>query len=109
MSQGEIYIQASLSRAVNDGQRSLTVSTLDLLDVFAELARFRAKQENEESGGVTVGYARPDMIADMKCGKAMFLSVRRKQSYEYSVRISTKKSDSAYAKPLAHDGETIQD
>lgn len=109
MSQALAYIQASVSRAVNDGQRSLSVSTLDLQELLAELASLKAKALDAESGGLCIGFARPDMLDQMKTGKALFMSARRKKNAEYTMRLSTKNIWIADAEPLAHDGETMQD
>lgn len=109
MSQALQYIQATLSRAMTEGQRSLSVSTLDLQELLADLESLKAKKFDAESGGLCIGFARPDMLDQMKTGAALFMSIRRKKNSEYSVRLSTKNIWSVYAEPLAHDGETMQD
>lgn len=109
MSQALAYLQASLSRAINDGQRSLSVSTLDLKEVLAELASLHHKALDAESGGLVVGFARPEMVEQMRSGNALYITIRRKKNAEYTMRLSTKNIWSADAEPVADDSETMQD
>ncbi len=73
------YLRASLHRAINQGDRSLTVSTLDLKDVLAELERLQTDQDLSKPEAPLVGWADPSAIQQMRQGKIWSLSVTRKK------------------------------
>jgi len=109
MSKALQYIQATLSRAMTEGQRTLSVSTLDLEEVLAELASLKDKALDAESGGLCIGFARPDMLAKMKTGAALYMTIRRKKNAEYTMRLSTKNICGVSTNVLAHEEKTRQD
>lgn len=79
------YLRASLHRAINQGDKSLTVSSLDLKDVLAELERLQTHQDQPEAP--LVGWADPAAIQQMRQGKIWSLSVTRKKVGVRSQRI----------------------
>ncbi|RXT68480.1 hypothetical protein [Pseudomonas syringae] len=73
------YLRASLHRAINQGDRSMTVSTLDLKDTLAELERLQTQQDLNRPEAPIVGWADPDAIQQMRQGKLWSMTVTRKK------------------------------
>ncbi|KWS53735.1 MULTISPECIES: hypothetical protein [Pseudomonas syringae group] len=77
--QSAAYLRASLHRAINQGDKSLTVSTLDLKDTLAELERLQTQEDLSKPEAPLVGWADPAAIQQMRQGKVWSLSVTRKR------------------------------
>ncbi|MCQ2994211.1 hypothetical protein NLO95_08785 [Pseudomonas syringae] len=79
MNESANYLLASLHRAVHQGDKLLTVSTLDLRDTLAELERLQTQQDMTRPIAPLVGWADPAAIQQMRQGKVWSLSVTRKK------------------------------
>lgn len=73
------YLRACLHRAINQGDKSLTVSTLDLKDTLAELERLRTQQDLSMPRAPLVGWADPAAIQQMRQGQLWSMTVTRKK------------------------------
>ncbi|QHF10375.1 hypothetical protein [Pseudomonas syringae] len=73
------YLRASLHRAINQGDKSLTVSTLDLKETLAELECLQTHQDITRPTAPLVGWADPAAIQQMRQGKMWRLSITRKR------------------------------
>ncbi|WP_338806862.1 hypothetical protein V8U11_06575 [Pseudomonas chlororaphis] len=87
MSQTTSYLLASLHRAMHQGDKTLTVSTLDLKEVLAELQSIKTREEMKCSGGALVGWADPAKVREMREGKRFYLTVRRKKNEHFSKQV----------------------
>lgn len=79
LSQAANYLRARLHRAIEQGDKSLTVSTLDLKDTLAELESLQHHRDINRSPTPLVGWADPRAIQQMHQGKIWSLSVTRKK------------------------------
>jgi hypothetical protein len=77
-----MFIQADMHRAINEGRRHVEVSVLDLKELLAAVDSAAAREQNEKCG-VIFGFVRPAMLSDMRSGKALHLTIRRKKNEEY--------------------------
>ncbi|KPW30173.1 hypothetical protein ALP45_00248 [Pseudomonas coronafaciens pv. atropurpurea] len=73
------YLRAALHRAINQGDKSLVISTLDLKDTLAELERLQNHQDFTRPTAPLVGWADPVAILQMRQGKLWRLSISRKR------------------------------
>ena len=74
------YLRASLHRAMQQGDKSLTVSALDLKDALAELESLQTHQDITRPTAPLVGWADPVKIEQMRQGQIGHLAVSRKKS-----------------------------
>lgn len=81
-----LYIQADMHRAINSGQRDVVVSVLDLKELLGLVESAAARERNEKCG-VVFGFVRKETLSEMRSGKALFLSIRRKKNDEYSTPV----------------------
>lgn len=77
-----MYIQADMHRAINNNQRDLVVSVMDLKELLAAVDSAATREQNEKCG-VVFGFVRNETLSEMRSGKALFLSIRRKKNEEY--------------------------
>jgi hypothetical protein len=100
-----LYIQADMHRAINEGRRSLEVSVLDLKELLAAVESAKTRDQNERCG-VVFGFVRKETLKEMRSGKTLFLSARRKKNEEYCEPVYC---DPLPAKPVDVMAESIQD
>lgn len=74
------YLRASLNRAINQGDNSLAVSTLDLKDTLAELERLQNQKDPARPDAPMFGWADPEAIQQMRQGRRRHLIINRKKS-----------------------------
>lgn len=87
MSQATDYLKASLHRAINQGDKSLSISTLDLKDLLAELESLRTRQDPKRPGEPLVGWANPAKIQQMRQGQRRYLTVSRKKGETFTLQV----------------------
>ena len=85
--QSSSYLRASLHRAIQQGDKSLTVSTLDLKDTLAELESLRTHQDLTRPTTPLVGWADPLAIQQMRQGQRWRLTVTRKRVAAHTQQI----------------------
>lgn len=81
------YLRASLHRAINQGDKSLTVSTLDLKDVLAELEKLHTLHDLTRPSAPLVGWADPEKIQQMRQGQRRYLTVSRKKGETFTQQV----------------------
>lgn len=88
MNKNLLYVQADLHRAINSGQRSLSISVLDLKELLGAVESSATREQNEKCG-VIFGFVRKETLSEMRCGKTLHLTVRRKKDKkgEYCVPV----------------------
>lgn len=86
MNKSLAFIQADLHRAINSGQRDLVVSVLDLKELLGAVESAAVKAQNEKCG-IVFGFVRKETLMEMRSGKALFLSIRRKKNDEYNTPV----------------------
>lgn len=105
MNQTLLFIQASLHRAINEGHKSFDVSVLDIKELLAVVASSEAREQRERCGIVT-GFIRHKSLCEMRSGKSLYCTIRRKKNDEYSQPIY---SDPIDHKPVDVISESSQD
>lgn len=78
-----LFIQADMHRAINDGRRSLEISVLDLKELIAAVASAEGREQAEKLGYI-FGFIRKETLNDMRSGKSLYCSIRRKKNLEYT-------------------------
>lgn len=81
-----MYIQADMHRAINGGQRDLSISVLDLKELLGAVESAAAREKKERCG-VVFGFVREETLSEMRSGKALYLSIRRKKNEEYNTPV----------------------
>ncbi|MFK3790963.1 hypothetical protein ACI2KO_11980 [Pseudomonas piscis] len=89
------YLRASLHRAMNEGDKTLTVSTLDLKDVLAELEKLHTRQDLTRPSAPLVGWADPEKIQQMRQGQRRYLTVSRKRGETFTQQVCATKAQPA--------------
>jgi hypothetical protein len=89
MNQTLMYLQADMHRAINDGNRTLEISVLDLKELLSTVMSFEGRQLSERVGrvGQGCGFIRPDKLKDLRSGKRMYCTVRLRKNEEFSEQI----------------------
>lgn len=87
MTQATNYLKASLHRAINQGDKALTISTLDLKEVLAELESLHTHQDLRRPGTPLVGWADPQKIQEMRQGQRRYLTVSRKKGETFTQQV----------------------
>ena len=82
MNKNLLFIQADMHRAINEGRRSFEVSVLDMKELLAAVDSAASRGQNERCG-VIFGFVRKETLKEMRSGKTLFLSARRKKNDEY--------------------------
>lgn len=75
-----------MQRAASSGARVLTVPITDLRELINAVVRSERREEVEKLGHV-FGFARAETLSDMRRGKALHLTVRRKKNHEYVIPV----------------------
>lgn len=99
-----MFIQADMHRAINDGHKTFEVSVLDMKELLGAVESARAHEQNEKLG-VVFGFVRAETLKEMRSGKALFLSIRRKKNDEYNTPVYCDPME----KTLEQDQEVKQD
>ncbi|WP_430445535.1 MAG: hypothetical protein ACQZ2J_30365 [Pseudomonas piscis] len=94
MTQAINYLRASLHRAINQGGKSLTVSTLDLKDALAELEKLQTHQDPARPSAPLVGWADPEKIEQMRQGQRRYLTISRKRGETFTQQVCATKAQS---------------
>lgn len=81
-----LFVQADMHRAINEGRRSLDISVLDLKELLSAVESAAAREKAEKCG-VIFGFVRTETLSEMRSGKALFLSIRRKKNEEYNTPV----------------------
>lgn len=87
MTQAINYLKASLHRAINQGDKSLNISTLDLKELLAELESLRTRQDPKRPDEPLVGWADPAKIQQMRQGQRRYLTVSRKKGETFTQQV----------------------
>lgn len=87
MNQAIAYAKASLHRAINQGDKVMTISTLDLKDVLAELEKLQTHQNPARPSAPLVGWADPEKIQQMRQGQRRYLTVSRKKGETFTQQV----------------------
>ena len=93
MTQATDYLKASLHRAINQGDKSLTISTLDLKEALAELESLHTHQNLNRPGTPLVGWADPQKIQEMRQGQRRYLTVSRKKGETFTRQVCASASE----------------
>lgn len=104
MNKNLLFIQADMHRAINEGRKSFDVSVLDMKELLAAVESAKSREQNEKCG-IVFGFVRKETLSDMRSGKALFLSVRRKKNDEYCAPVYCDPCE----KPLDQSEEVKQD
>ncbi|WP_092320352.1 hypothetical protein [Pseudomonas saponiphila] len=87
MNQAIAYTKACLHRAINQGDKTLTISVLDLKDILAELEKLETRQDPERPSAPLVGWADPEKIQQMRQGQRRYLTVSRKKGETFTQQV----------------------
>ena len=89
MNQTLMFLQASMHRAINDGNKTLEVSVLDLKELLSTVMSFEGQQISQSIGrsGVGCAWIRPDKLRDLRSGKRMYCTIRLRKNEEFSEQI----------------------
>lgn len=103
-SQAANYLRASLHRAINQGDKSLAVSTLDLKDTLAELERLQNLKDPGRPDKPMFGWADPHAIQLMRQGRRRYLTISRKKSCTHTQQVGSALLLSRPTQPAMEDG-----
>ncbi|WP_350404321.1 hypothetical protein ABCR88_07675 [Pseudomonas sp. W17] len=92
MNQAIAYAKACLHRAINQGDKAMTISTLDLKDVLAELEKLETRQDPARPSTPLVGWADPEKIQQMRQGQRRYLTVSRKRGETFTQQVCATKT-----------------
>ncbi|MFJ3154002.1 hypothetical protein ACIPIX_07655 [Pseudomonas protegens] len=95
MNQAIAYTKACLHRAINQGDKALTISVLDLKDILAELEKLETRQDPERPSAPLVGWAAPEKIQQMRQGQRRYLTVSRKKGETFIQQVCATNTQSA--------------
>ncbi|WP_409302801.1 hypothetical protein [Pseudomonas sp. KCJK8993] len=103
MNQAIVYTKASLHRAINQGDKVMTISTLDLKDLLAELEKLQTRQDPARPSAPLVGWADPEKIEQMRQGRRRYLTISRKRGETFTQQVCATKAQPAskYAEEAA--------
>lgn len=83
MNKTMMYLMADMHRAINEGRRSFEVSVLDMKELLGAVESANAREQNEKCG-VIFGFVATETLKNMRSGRALYLTIRRKKNDEYS-------------------------
>lgn len=78
-----MFLQADMHRAINNNQRDLVVSVLDLNELLAAVAKAEGREVSERIGH-QFAFVRPEKLEDLKSGKRMYCTIRLRKNEEFS-------------------------
>lgn len=89
MNQTLMFLQANMHRAINEGQRSLEISVLDLKELLAAIMSFEGRELSERVAqlGQGCGFMRPDKLRELRAGKRMYCTIRLRKNEEFCEQI----------------------
>lgn len=89
MNQTLMFLQADMHRAINDGNRTLEISVLDLKELLSSVMSQEGRELSERVGRLGQGCAfiRPDKLRDLRSGKRMYCTIRLRKNEEFSEQI----------------------
>ena len=105
--QSSDYLRASLHRAIQQNDKSLTVSTLDLKDTLAELESLRTHQDTSRPPAPLVGWADPVAIQQMRQGQRWRLNVTRKRVAPHTQQICASIAQAVEHPQVGSTGERL--
>lgn len=100
-----MYLQADLHRTINNGGKSLTISVLDLKELLGAVESAQAREQHEKCG-VIFGFVATETLKNMRSGRALYLTIRRKKNDEYSNPVYC---DPINQKPVDATAQPIED
>ena len=104
MNKNLMFIQADMHRAINEGRRSFEVSVLDMKELLAAVDSAASRGQNERCG-VVFGFVRKETLKEMRSGKTLFLSARRKKNDEYCEPVYCEPTPRIDAEEIAKEEE----
>lgn len=96
-----------MHRAINDGRSSVDVSVLDLKELIAAVCAAEAREQAEKCGAI-FGFIRNETLSDMRSGKSLYCSIRRKKNGEYRTPVFCDPMDGKHIDVVAETKETAQ-
>lgn len=86
MNQTLLFIQANMHRAIQNNERTMEVSILDLKELLGSVMRAEG-QKQAEFYGHGIAWANPVKMQEMREGKRFYLTVRRRKNDDFSEQI----------------------
>lgn len=77
-----MFIQADMHRAINEGRRHMEISLLDLKELLTEVVKAESREQVEKCGHI-FAWVRRDSLKEVREGRQLYCSVRRKKTDEY--------------------------
>lgn len=105
MNRNLLYIQADMHRAINEGRKHVEVSVIDLKELLGAVESAAAREQVERCG-IVFGFIRTEQLKEMRSGKALYCSIRRKKKDDYCRPVYCDPID---PKPVDVAEERIQD
>lgn len=81
-----MFLQADMHRAINNNQRDLVVSVLDLNELLAAVAKAEGREVVEKVGH-GCGWINPDKLRDLRSGKRFYATIRLRKNDEFNEQI----------------------
>lgn len=105
MNKTMMYLMADLHRTINNGGSSLTISVLDLKELLSAVESAGAREQHEKCG-VVFGFVGAETLKNMRSGRALYLTIRRKKNDEYCEPVYC---DPINQKPVDATAQPIED
>lgn len=80
MTPAALYLMAAMQRAKQDGQKSISISLIDLAEALSEIAPVLADGERPPK---LVGFAKPEKLREMTHGYRNWLTLRRTKDRDF--------------------------
>ena len=87
MTPAALYLMASIERAKQDGQKSITVSVLDLAEALRDI---HPSPETTDRPPKLVGYAKAEKLREMTHGYRNWLTLRRTKDRDFCAPLFTE-------------------
>lgn len=87
MTPAALYLMAALQRARANGEKMLTVSTLDLAELLAEAQTKLTMKDLEGLGIHPIGFSKPVKLYEMRNRKRNWLTLRREPDHDFSALV----------------------
>jgi len=81
-----MFIQADMHRAINEGRRTFEVSVMDMKELLGAVESASARERCEKLGILT-GFIRDKSLSEIRSGKSLYCTIRRKKNEEYCLPI----------------------
>lgn len=102
-----IFIQADMHRAINDGKTHLEVSVLDLKELVAAVCAAEGREQVERFGHL-FGWIREESLREVREGRSLYCSIRRKKNDEYCLPVYCDPKSPESIDVVAETEETAQ-